>query len=290
MDLLLIVFLLLAASVGLFAYQFSKQKLIDEVHLPSDLNSGAEQKRVTFKDILNLSAQFTDRLIEKTNMPLEHLKKKLISAGRPMNVSQFFAFKVLTMVALPFIAFILFHNEPILFILPIVIGYIIPDLWLNNTIKKRQTLVLRDLPHIIDLLNICVGAGLDFMLAVTRVTEEFRPCVLVDEFKGMLHEIQMGSPRREALKNFGGRINSTEVLSFVRTLLQADRMGTPIAEALKMQAEELRFRRFQRGEEMGLKAPIKLLFPLLFFILPVVLIIVAGPILIEFTRGGFMKF
>ena len=100
----------------------------------------------------------------------------------------------------------------------------------------------------------------------------------------------MGSARRDALKSLSLRVNSPEVISFARTLIQADRMGTPIGEALKMQAEEIRLRRFQRGEEMGLKAPIKLLFPLLFFILPVVLIIVAGPILIQFTRGGFIKF
>jgi tight adherence protein C len=92
------------------------------------------------------------------------------------------------------------------------------------------------------------------------------------------------------LKNLAARIKSQEINSFVRTLLQADRMGTPITTALKMHAEELRDIRFQKGEEMALKAPIKLLFPLLFFILPVVLIIVAGPILIQFTQGGALKF
>ena len=287
---LLLIFILLAASMGLIAYELSRRKLIGEVHLPAELKGQAQQKKSDFKDILTLSARFTDRLVEKSNMPLDILRKRLISAGRPMNVSQFFAFRLLVMAALPFITFIILRSQPVFLIIPFALGYIIPDLWLNSRIKKRQSLVLRDLPHIIDLLNICVGAGLDFMVAVTRVTQEFRPCVLVGELKIMLHEIQMGSSRRDALKGLGSRINSTEALSFVRTLLQADRMGTPIAEALKMQAEELRTRRFQRGEEMGLKAPIKLLFPLLFFILPVVLIIVAGPILIEFSRGGFMKF
>ena len=100
----------------------------------------------------------------------------------------------------------------------------------------------------------------------------------------------MGSSRRDALKHLSERINSTEMASFVRTLLQADRMGAPIGEVLKMQAEEIRMRRFQKGEEAALKAPIKLLAPLLIFILPVVLIIVAGPILIQFTRGDLLKF
>jgi tight adherence protein C len=236
--------------------------------------------------LLSLPALFIGRLIKASNMPIENLKKKLLAAGRPMNANQFFALKFLLMAALPFIAFTLFRLKSTLIIVPFVIGFMLPDIWLNSRIKKRQSLVLHDLPHIIDLLNICVGAGLDFMVAVHKVIEEFRPCILIEELKVLLQEIQMGSARRQALKNLAQRINSPEIISFSRTLIQADRMGTPISEALKMQSEEIRIRSFQKGEEAALKAPIKLLFPLLFFILPVVLIIVAGPILIQFTRGG----
>ncbi len=128
------------------------------------------------------------------------------------------------------------------------------------------------------------------MVAVNRVIQDFRPCLLIEELKGVAREIEMGSFRRDALKNMASHINNPEITSFVRTLLQADRIGTPISEALKMQSEEIRVRWFQRGEEMALKAPIKLLLPLMLFILPVVLIIVAGPILIQFTRGGSISF
>ena len=284
---LLAISTLIFTSVGLFAYEVSAQRLLKEVHLPLELTQ--KDKKFDFKDILTLPARFTDLIVEKADIPLENLKKKLISAGKPMNSSQFLAFKFLLTLALPFIAAI-FQAQPTLIIFALCIGFFFPEFWVNGKIKKRQTMVLRDLPHIIDLLNICVGAGLDFMVAVNRVITEFRPCVLVDELKVLVQEIQMGSSRREALKNLSMRINSSEIVSFVRTLLQADRMGTPIGEVLKMQAEEIRIRRFQRGEEMALKAPIKLLLPLLVFILPVVLIIVAGPILLEFTRGGMLKF
>lgn len=287
---LLVISTLLFVSIGLLAYQFSSQKIVEEVHLPAEIKGKSGQKAFDFKEMLSLPAEFTDRLVEKGNIPLGHLKGKLVSAGRPMNASQFLAFKFLLILALPFITFIILHPKPILLILPLCFGFLILDLWLNSKIKKRQAAVLRDLPHVIDLLNICVGAGLDFMVAVNRVIQEFRPCVLVDELRILVEEIHMGSSRREALKKFSVRINSPEVLSFVRTLLQADRMGTPIGEALKIQAEEIRIRRFQKGEEMALKAPIKLLLPLLLFIMPVVLIIVAGPILIQFTRGGFIQF
>ncbi|MFH1678119.1 MAG: type II secretion system F family protein, partial [Candidatus Omnitrophota bacterium] len=281
---------LLFVSIGLFAYQLSNQKLVQEVHLPSDFKGQSGGRAPDFSGFLSIPARFTDHLIKKANMPLESLKKRLLSAGGKLNASQFFAIKLLLIVSLLFLAFIFFPAQPNFFILALGIGFVLPDLWLKNKIKQRQAEVLRHLPHVIDLLNICVSAGLDFMVAVNRVIQEFRPCVLIDEFKEMMHEIQMGSSRRDAMKKLSNRINSPEVISFVRTLLQADRMGTPISEALKMQSEEIRIRRFQQGEEMALKAPIKLLAPLLIFILPVVLIIVAGPIMIQFTRGGFMKF
>jgi tight adherence protein C len=287
---LLAIFILLFAGVGLLAYQLSIRRFVGEVHLPSEIHGRTTAKAVDFKDILNIPASFVEQIIKKGGLPLDNLRKKLVAAGRPVSANQFLTLKFMLTVALPTATFIALRPEPAMLAIPLLIGFAFPDIWLNNLIKKRNTLVLRDLPHVIDLLNICVGAGLDFMVAVGRVTEEFRQGILTDELKVLMHEIQMGSSRRDALKNLASRINSPEVVSFARTLVQADRMGTPIGEALKMQAEEIRLRRFQRGEEMALKAPIKLLFPLLIFIMPVVLIIVAGPILIQFTHGGIGKF
>ena len=287
---LLVIFGLLFAGVGLLAYQVSAQKFGGEVHLPSEIKGETQAKAFDLQEMLSIPTSFIAGLIKKSNIPLENLKRKLISAGRPLTANQFLALKFLLAASLPVITFIILRPEPLLLVIPLLIGFILPDLWLSNKIKKRHIAVLRDLPHVIDLLNICVEGGLDFMVAVGRVIQEFRSCVLIEELKTLMQEIQMGSARRDALKNLAQRINSPEIISFARTLIQADRMGTPIGEVLKMQAEEIRMRRFQRGEEMALKAPIKLLFPLLFFIMPVVLIIVAGPILIQFTRGGLMKF
>lgn len=289
---LVIISLLFFSSVGLVTYQYFNQKMTMRLRLPDDIKGQVKSTQFDFREILSISARFTDRLVEIGNIPLENLKKKLLSAGKPMNTSQFFAFKILLMAGLPLMAFVAFHHiQSSLLMLLVAVGYLIPDFWLNNKVKARHAAILRDLPHVIDLLNICVGAGLDFMVSVNRVIQEFHSCVLLDEMKVLFQEIQMGSARREALKSLANRIGSAEILSFTRTLIQADRMGTPIGDALKMQSEEIRLRRFQKGEEMALKAPIKLLFPLLFFILPVVLIIVAGPILIQFTRGGSgMKF
>jgi tight adherence protein C len=284
----LLISLLIFISVGLLVYQFFMQKLVHEVHLPPEITG--KSKRTLLERILSVPARLLEPLVAKNYVFFKNLKPKLMSAGGPLQASQLLALKLLLTIFLPMVIFITLKPKPQLIVFSIVAGYFLPDFWLAKKRKKRQAAILRDLPYVIDLLNICVGAGLDFMVAVNRVIREFRPCVIVDELKMMAREIQMGSSRRDALKNIAKRVNSPEVVSFVRTLLQADRMGTPIGEALKMQAEEIRMRRFQRGEEMALKAPIKLLLPLLLFILPVVMIIVAGPVLIQFTRGGMMKF
>ncbi|MDD5080343.1 MAG: type II secretion system F family protein, partial [Candidatus Omnitrophica bacterium] len=280
---------LMFISISLLAFLLTSKRVLEEVTLPPEMKGLQGNRKFDSKDVLNFTAKFTDRIVEKSNFSFtDKLKKKLFSAGRPMNVSQFIALKFILTVGLPAGIYVLFHPEMPFLGVALAAGFFIPDMWLNGKIKKRKAEILKDLPYVIDLLNICVGAGLDFMVAVNHVIKEFRACVLIDELQVMVREIQMGLSRRDALKNLAGRVKSQEVNSFVRTLLQADRMGTPITTALKMHAEELRDIRFQRGEEMALKAPIKLLAPLLLFILPVVLIIVAGPILIQFTQGGNM--
>ncbi|MCX5707803.1 MAG: type II secretion system F family protein [Candidatus Omnitrophica bacterium] len=287
--LLVMALMLLILCISMAFFLLTSKHVLEEVTLPKEMKGQEESKKFDTKEVLSFTAQFTDRLVKKSKFT-EKIKLKLYAAGRPMNMSQFMALKFLSTVGLPLGLYILFQPQPWILVLAMVIAYFLPDLWLTNQIKKRKKEVLKDLPYVIDLLNICVGAGLDFMVAVNHVIKEFRPCVLVEELKVLVREIQMGLSRRDSLKNLAARIKSQEINSFVRTLLQADRMGTPITTALKMHAEELRDIRFQKGEEMALKAPIKLLFPLLFFILPVVLIIVAGPILIKFTQGGQLKF
>ncbi len=216
-------------------------------------------------------------------------RRKLITAGEPMRLPEFIIFKVFTTIASIIIGVIFLKEKLSFFIILLVVGFFFPDHWLLGKIKKRKRQIGKDLPVIIDLLKLCVGAGMDFMLAVQRVIRDFRPSPLVTELKLVWQETQMGKSRRDALKNFSQRVDMPEVYSFVRTLIQAGRMGTPISEALEIQSEEIRFKRFQTGEELALKAPIKLLFPLVGFILPVVLIIVGGPILLQFVRGNALQ-
>ena len=297
MGAILLAALLLGMGIYIIIYSFRSEIFgADQTHLPGNIfaegQPRAEPEGIyvnrSQRSFLPLTRQFKpwERRIP---LPLEGMKKKLVKAGSPMGAMEFLAFKVLSLAGAPILGLTFLGaqlpKETIL-ISSLLIGFFLPELWLRNKIKARQLRIRRDLPSIIDLLNLCVGGGLDFMLAVNRVVRDLKPCDLTRELAEVYRETQIGKTRREALKNFASRVDLPEAHSFVRTLVQADRMGTPLAEALSMQAEEMRTRRFQNGESMALKAPIKLLFPLFAFILPVVLIIVAAPILLEFLRGG----
>lgn len=218
------------------------------------------------------------------------LPARLIMAGSPLNIIEFAILKIISIALFLILASIIFRDNKILFIISgLVLGFIVPELWLNLKIKRRHSEIRRDLPQVIDLLNLCVEAGLDFMLAVHRVIKDFKKCPLTEELSEVWRETRMGASRREALRNLSRRVNLTELSSFVRTLLQVDRMGSPMNEALKIQAEEIRMRRFLQGEEAALKAPVKLLFPLILILLAV-LAIVAGPVILQFMQQGGIQF
>ena len=167
-------------------------------------------------------------------------------------------------------------------------GFLLPSIILSNKVKTRKYSIERVLPETVDLLSLCVGAGLDFMAAVRWIINKVKVNPLIEELIVVLKEINVGKPRLEALRDMSKRLNIPDVTSFVRTLVQADRMGTPVEETFKILSEDSRMRRFHRGERIAMKAPIKMLIPLIFCILPVIMIIVAGPILINFmTKGLF---
>ncbi len=228
-------------------------------------------------------------------LPLAFVKRaisrRLITANLPITVNEFLALKELSAVAFVLSYFLIFTKWPGIELIGILllVGFFFPDMLLNDRIRKRKAEISRELPNVIDLLTLCVEAGMDFMLAVRRVVSDYKPCAVTEELAYVLRQIQMGRSRSEALKHFAWRVDMPEVSSFVRSLIQGDRMGTPIGEILRVQAEEMRLYRIMKAEEAGMKAPIKMLLPLLFFIMPVILIVVAGPILLKFIRGGIFS-
>ena len=238
---LIIAALLLSVCIYLLLLQFgSKIFGLEEMRLPSQVfdNDKVEmelaQDKYTVKPDnawLPLTARFKD-FEKRIPFSIEAIRRRLIKAGLPMGALEFLAFKVLALVLVPVLSFTFFSsNLPtnMLLIGSLAVGFFIPEMWLNQKIAKRLHNIRRDLPNIIDLLNLCVSGGMDFMLAVNRVVKDLKPCDLTRELSEVYRETQVGKSRREALKNFGWRVDMPEVHSFVRTLIQADRMGTPMS-------------------------------------------------------------
>lgn len=290
--LLIIIGALFGLSIYLLMYQFGLTSY-EKAHLPSEVMAD----ELDYALSKQASGEFQNKTwvtLSKRFKPVEQrikasrLRRKLIKAGYPMGILEFLFLKLLSMIAVPAIGLILLGNkfpQHLVFIISLFVGFVLPDIWIKRLIKIRQNNIRKDLPNIIDLLNLCVSGGMDFMLAVSRVVKELKRCDLTQELSEVYRQTQMGKARREALKEFAWRLDMPEIYSFVRTLVQADRMGSPLSEALKLQSEEIRTRRFHRGEAMALKAPIKLLFPLFAFIMPVVMVIVGGPIILNFVRN-----
>ncbi len=164
------------------------------------------------------------------------------------------------------------------------VGYMAPEYWLKGKIQNIKSTLTREMPDAIDLLGLCVNAGLDFMLALKWVVEKSPPSLIVNELNVLLQEINVGKTRRDALRDMAAKYAIPEVASFSRTLIQADKMGTSVSEAFDRLSVDMRQARFRRGEQMAMKAPLKLLVPLLLFIFPVVGILVAGPIFLQFIE------
>ena len=168
----------------------------------------------------------------------------------------------------------------------ICVGAFIPHFWLGNRISARRMSISRDLPEVVDLLNLCIDAGLDFMSSLARVVREFRFCPATEELGLVVQEVRVGKRRRDALQAFAQRVRTVEAQSFSRTLRQADRMGTGLAEALRILSEDMRIQQYHWAERFAQRAPLKMLVPLLFS-LASALLIVAGPIMGEFLKSGF---
>lgn len=155
-------------------------------------------------------------------------------------------------------------------------GFFLPDLLLYNAGEKRQQKIRRSLPDALDMLTVCVEAGLGFDAALAQVARNTSG-PLASEFARVLQEMQIGKSRTLALRGMTERTTVSELRAFVSALVQASELGIAMATVLREQAKELRIRRRQRAEEQAQKVPVKILFPLIFCIFPVLFIVIIGP-------------
>jgi len=165
--------------------------------------------------------------------------------------------------------------------------FLYPSMWLRRELKLRHKSIQRSLPFVLDILTLSVEAGMDFMTALQRHVEGKVVDALSEELIRVIREIQLGKTRRQALRDLSIRVDLGDLRSVVNALVQADELGVSIGTILRIQADQIRLRRFERAEKLANEAPVKMLFPLMCFIFPAVFLILLGPVLFNVTQKGF---
>jgi len=168
----------------------------------------------------------------------------------------------------------------------VAIAYVQPIMWLRGTIKRRHLSIQKSLPFVLDLLTLSVEAGMDFINALQRNCKLRKLDPLNEELLRMTKEIQIGSSRKEALRNMAVRVGQPDLKAVAFALIQADELGVSIGSILRIQSEQLRARRFDRAEKLAAEAPVKMLGPLMLCIFPAVFIILLGPVISQAMKGG----
>ncbi len=286
---LIIVYVLLLASIGLvvLALIHEQGQRSRRIRLAEDVQpvSRSVQARALLRNML----PFTRNLLERLNLEGK-IKNRLAAAHSTMSPQEFINLKIILLIVVVAAAFFLLPKvDPLILAGAALIAFFIPNFMLKKMIAKRKDAIGRLLPETVDLLGLCVEAGLDFTTACKWIIEKVPTNPLIEELAFVLEEIKWGKSRTQALRDMSRRLNVPEVSSFVQTLVQSERMGTPVAEAFAILSEDTRLQRFHRGERIAMAAPIKILIPLIFCILPVIGIVIGGPIFLQFMEGNLLK-
>jgi tight adherence protein C len=226
---------------------------------------------------------------------LESIRVMLRRAGRPeADADRYLAFRVLSLLVAPFAAILLYSIMagfgPMLRLasagLAVACCTILPSRKLRRQVETREMVIRRQLPDIMDLLVICMEAGLGFTSAVARTVANLEG-EMSDEFALALGEMRAGASRADALGGLGERVQIPEVRAFVSAIRQADQFGISVSQVLRDQAEHMRIARRQLAQEKAMKAPVKMLVPMVFCIFPPMFFITIGPAGIKLASGGF---
>ena len=301
--------ILIAAGIGIGVY-FIKggNKNIARERLLELQNFGKEQKKkiAGSYEQEQLQKSFFERIIQpklekfskkidkgaKGARKVDKIAELLIQAGNPGNLTsgQFKALQLLSaMISVTFFAFLALVQilplqfAPMLALIGAGFSFVLPKFWLGSKVTKRRKMMRKSLPDLLDLLTVSVEAGLGFDQAIQKVCERMHT-PLTEEFERMLQEVKLGSTRKDALKAICARAQVSELDSLIAAVIQADTLGVSIGQILRIQSEALRTKRRQMIEEMAQKLPIKMLFPMIFFIFPTIFIVTLGPIALKVMK------
>jgi tight adherence protein C len=245
--------------------------------------------------ILRRLSQIVTRLTPQSM--LEDTAHRLELAGSPGNISaaEFWVIRGFTTIGLGVLFFFFLGNfdqgtgRRVLFSFIVAgLGFYLPSLYLRSAISRRQEAIIKKFPDALDLMSICVDAGLPFDGAMARVHEKWDD-PLAEEFGRVIYEVQLGKSRRQALRDMANRMEVNDVSSFVAAVLQAEHLGVSIGKVLRIQSEQMRIRRRQRAEEKAHQAPVKMLFPLVFLIFPSMFIVLLGPAVFQVLRNEALR-
>jgi tight adherence protein C len=233
---------------------------------------------------------------------LQSSEKKLELAGNPghLDPTTFLALRFIMMIVFGGLMVLVFSVSNISWsigmrlligILVTMLGFFLPELWLSSTISRRQKEIRLAMPDALDLLTICVEAGLGFDAAMAKVAEKWESALSL-AFARVIREVQLGKLRREALRDMSERIGIGEMTSFVAAVIQSEQLGVSMAKVLRIQADQMRIKRRQMAEEEAHKAPIKMLIPMVALIFPSLMIVLMTPAAIKLFHsalGGMLK-
>ena len=268
------------------------------------LNTDLMRPQMADKPVF-ISAKLVETLekkfdLTKSGTKTKKLQAKLIRAGiyTERAIPLFLGVQIGGLLVLPILVLFLLWGGPsqrILIGITIflcTLAYLLPNFLLNRVIRTRQKKIGAALPDALDLLVVCVEAGQGLDAAIKRVAEDLQESspIISQELLLVNLETMAGLERQQALKNLGERTGVDELVSLCNILIQSDRFGTSIAQALKTQSDYLRTERRQKLEELAAKTPVKLLFPMMLFIFPGIMVVILGPAIIKltefFSKGG----
>lgn len=280
-----------------YVFLYLPKKTVVKERLES-LTAPIEEGPILFEKPLSGWQKFLGRLGKKVPLrPQDYGKymKMLVAAGiKKERIAVFMGSKIILAILLP-AAYLIFYGLPVekdyttkvlLSVALMILGFLSPGLWLSNKVRTRQRAIFHDLPDLLDLMTISVEAGLSMDAAMIKVNEDqqFRKSPLAREMNTVIHEVQAGKLRLEALRDMGERTMVSDLRDFAAMLIQTERLGTSLAQSLRVFSDSLRTIRRQRAEEAAAKTAIKLIFPLVFFIFPPLLLVILGPAVIRIMK------